>query len=473
MAISAIHSSELIQHASTGGPAPSAHGQETGRVDGQQPSFTTNLSNHGQTRAAIDRLQSAAAELSGAAFAAHVAASSNPPVVSANPASKVSGALKIDVLQVAKAQTLVTSPLASPNTFIGSGEKAALSVQFGSSNGAAFTADIARAAKKITIDTGNNTLHGVAAAVNAADAGVVAAVSSDGKDHQLQITAKETGSENSFTLTLSGDETLKSYLSYTPEKTPQSVTRTVEAQDAQVKVNDVSVTSSSNTVSNAADGVTLQLKSTGSAQISAGDNQDHVIAQKVSNFLNAYNELQAQLKQADTGDAPAPPVAHNLKARVTFALDEANRNADALGGLAGIGIRPDAAGNLKLDSPAFQTALGVDREAVAKIFTNDGAGFADLYSAVAHDLSKVAGREAPHLSDAARSEQTRQSQPASGISLQASGFENQYSQLTGLVQAVKQTDQTLNGLLLQGDAAQSSQSTLLNRLNSIANIATP
>jgi hypothetical protein len=38
---------------------------------------------------------------------------------------------------------------------------------------------------------------------------------------------------------------------------------------------------------------------------------------------------------------------------------------------------------------------------------------------------------------------------------------------------VDETDQTLNGLLLEGEAAQSSQSSLLNRLNSLANLATP
>lgn len=475
MAVSAIQSSELVQYSSTGKPASSANGREAGRVEVGQSSYNTQISGYGQIRAAFDRLQSAASELTGpAAFSTHVAASSKPSVVSAHLTStQVSGSFDVDVLQLAQAQTLVTSSQASPNTVLGSGEKTTLSVQFGVSSGATFTADDARDAEKVTIDTRNNTLHGIAAAVNAADVGVIAAITFNGNTYQLQFSAEESGAENSFTLSASGDDVLESYLSYTPEHTSQAVTRTVAAQDARIKVNSVTVEANSNTVTNALDGVTLKLRSVGSAQLAVSDNPENVIAQKVGNFLAAFNELQAQLKQSSAGEASIPPVVRNLKTRVSEALEEANRNAGAFGGLAGIGIRPDASGNLQLDTSTFQTALGADRDAVAKIFTNDGEGFADLFAAVAHDLSKVTGREVSRLSDAARSERARQAGPASGISFEVNGFDNQYSQLSGLVQSVDQTDQTLNGLLLQGEAAQSSQSSLLNRLNSLANLATP
>ncbi|MBI5750548.1 MAG: flagellar filament capping protein FliD [Hydrogenophilales bacterium] len=475
MAVSAIQSSELIQYSNTGKPASLAHGQETGRVELRQTSYTTQISGYGQIRAAFDRLQSAASDLSGpGAFSTHVAASSKPSVVSAHLTStNVSGSFDVDVLQLASAQTLVTSSQASPNTLIGSGEKTTLSVQFGVSSGTTFTADDAREAEQVTIDARNNTLNGIAAAVNTADVGVIAAVTFDGNSYQLRFSAEESGAENSFTLSASGDDVLESYLVYTPENTSQAVTRTVAAGDAKVRVNSVTVEASSNTVANALDGVTLKLKSVGSAQVSVGDNPENVIAQKVGNFLAAFNELQAQLKQPSAGDISIPPVVRNLKARVNEALEEADRNAGAFGGLAGVGIKADAAGNLQLDTDAFQTALGADRDAVTKIFTNDGAGFADLFAAVAHDLSKVTGREVSRLSDAARSEQARQAGSASGISLDASGFDGQYSQLVSLVQSVDKTDQTLNGLLLQGEAAQSSQSSLLNRLNSLANLATP
>jgi len=475
MAVSAIQSSELIQYSSTGKPASSANSQEPGHVELRQSSYTTQISAYGQIRAALDRLQSAASDLSGpGAFSAHVAVSNNSSVVSAHLTNdNVSGSFDVEVLQLASAQTLVTSSQVSPNTLLGSGEETTLSVQFGVSSGTQFTADAAREAETVTIDARNNTLNGIAAAVNAADVGVIAAVTFDGNSYQLQISAEETGAENSFTLSVSGDDVLESYLEYSPENTSQAVARTVVAQDAQVKVNSVTVEANSNTVTNAVDGVTLKLRSVGSAQLAVGDNSENVIAQKVSNFLTAFNDLQAQLKQPSAGDVSVPPVVRNLKTRVNEALEEANRNAGAFGGLAGIGIRPDAAGNLQLDTSTFQTALGSDRDAVAKRFTNECEGFADLFAAVANDLSKAAGREASRLSDVARNAQARQPGASSGISLEADGFDAQYSQLSGLVQSVDKTDQTLNGLLLQGEAAQSSQSSLLNRLNSLANLATP
>ncbi|MBT9614430.1 MAG: flagellar filament capping protein FliD [Burkholderiales bacterium] len=476
MAISAIQSSDLIQYSSTGKPAPSANNQEAGRVELRQSSYTTQISGYGLIRAALDRLQSAASDLAGpAAFSTHVAASSNPSVVNAHlTSSNVSGSFDVEVLKLAKAQTLTTASLASSNTLIGSGEQTTLSVQFGVSSGTNFTADDAREAETVNINTRNNNLYGIAATVNAADVGVIAAVIFDGNSYKLQFSAEESGEKNSFTLTAAGDDVLERYLTYTPENTSQAVTRTVTAQDAEIKVNSVTVAASSNTVTNAADGVTLALRSVGSAQVVVGENAENVIAQKVNNFLNAFNELQAQLKQSSAGDVSIPPVVRNLNTRVNEALEEANSNAGAFGGLAGIGIRPDAAGNLKLDASTFQTALGANRDAVAKIFTNDGTGFADLFVAVAHELSKAASHEVSRLSAFARDAQARQAGSSSGISLEvANGFDQQYSQLSGLVQSVNKTDQTLNGLLLQGEAAQSSQSSLLNRLNSLANLATP
>lgn len=475
MAVSAIQSSELIQYSGTDKPASSAQGQEADRVELRQSSYTTQISGYGLIRAAFDRLHSAASDLSGpAAFSAHVAVSSNPSVVSAHLTNHdVRGSFDVEVLQLASAQTLATTNQDSPYALIGSGEKTTLSIQFGESNGANFTADDAREVEKVTIDARHNTLYGIAAAVNAADAGVVAAVTYDGNTYQLQLSSEKTGAENSFTLNASGDDALESYLEYTPEKTVQAVARTAEAQDAQVKVSKVTAEASSNSVANALPGVTLELRSVGSAQIAVGDNSENAVAQKVVNFLAAFNELQAQLKKSSTGDVSIPPVAHDLKARVNEALEDADRKAGALGGLAGVGIRSDADGNLQLDTATLHTALSADRNAVAKIFTNDGEGFADLFTAVAHDLSKVANKEVSRLSDAARSAEARQLGPATGVTLQATGFDNQYSQLSGLVQSVDETDQTLNGLLLQGEAAQSSQSSLLNRLNSLANLATP
>ena len=475
MAISAIQSSDLIQYSGTGRPALSAPGQAASRVEPKQSSSTTQISADGQIRAALDRLQSSAADLSGpAGFSSNVAASSNASVVSARLTSNnVSGSVEVEVLQLAQAQSVSTSSVTNPNTLIGRGEQTTLSVQFGVSSGTEFTADAAREAESVTLTTRNNTLYGIAAKVNATDLGVNAAVTFDGNSYKLQFSAAQSGAENSFTLTASGDEVLEKYLTYSPQSSSQAVTRTAAAQDAEIKVNSVSVAASSNTVTNALDGVTLALRSVGKAQIGAGGNSENIIAQKVGNFLSAINELQAQLKQSSEGDASIPPVVQNLKSQVNAALQAANSNASAFGGLAGIGIRADAAGNLQLDTSSFQTALGADRDAVVKFFTNDGSGFADLSAAVAHDLAKAASQEVSRLPTAARDAQARAAESASGISLDAYGFDQQYRQLSGLVQSVDKTDQTLHGLLLQGEAAQASQSSLLNRLNALAHLATP
>ncbi len=475
MAVSVIKASDLIQYSSTGKRAVSAVGLDAGHATLRQPSDTTQISGVGQIRAAFGRLQSAASELSDpAAFSTLVATSSNPSVVNANlTQSKLSASSDVEVLRLASAQRVVTLPQASPDSVIGSGEKTTLSIQFGVSSGTKFTADNVRKVETVTIDARNNTLKGIAAEVNAADVGVIAAVTFNGTSFQLQFSANESGAENSFIVSAAGDDVLEKNLTYTPDKILQAVTQTVAAQDAQIKVNGVTLETRSNTVPDVIPGVTLELKSVGRAQVAAGENSENVVARKVDNFIAAFNQLQAQLKQTDVGQASDSSVVRDIKIRVNEALEAAKRNAGAFGGLDGIGIRSDAAGNLQLDTSTFQTSLRAQRDAVTKIFANGGQGFTDLIAVAAQNLSKLASREVSRVSEAVRTEQTRLAELVSGSRLQANGFEGQYSQLRGLVQSVDRTDQTLHGLLLQLEAAQSSQSSLLNRLNSIANLMTP
>jgi hypothetical protein len=57
--------------------------------------------------------------------------------------------------------------------------------------------------------------------------------------------------------------------------------------------------------------------------------------------------------------------------------------------LASAGISQDKDGNLKLDDTKLQAALKTDSSAVAKLFTNDGRGIADLLSAKATSLTST------------------------------------------------------------------------------------
>ncbi len=71
----------------------------------------------------------------------------------------------------------------------------------------------------------------------------------------------------------------------------QNLTQVAAAQDAQLTVDTFSVTSSSNTISDAIQGVTLNLKTTGSGTVDFSRDDD-AIAESVDAFATAFNNLR-------------------------------------------------------------------------------------------------------------------------------------------------------------------------------------
>ena len=95
-------------------------------------------------------------------------------------------------------------------------------------------------------------------------------------------------------ITVTGDAALQGLLGYDPAGA-QNLTQTAAAQDAQLTVNGVSVTSASNTVADAIEGVSLTLLKTGSAKVTIGrDTSD--AKPGIEAFVKAYNDLERTLR---------------------------------------------------------------------------------------------------------------------------------------------------------------------------------
>lgn len=67
------------------------------------------------------------------------------------------------------------------------------------------------------------------------------------------------------------------------------------AKDAELTVNGLSVTSSSNEVKGVIEGVTLQLQKVSSAMITVGQDSDKVL-EKVKGFVEAFNEVRKLIR---------------------------------------------------------------------------------------------------------------------------------------------------------------------------------
>lgn len=218
----------------------------------------------------------------------------------------------------------------------------------------------------ITIDSTNNTLTGMRDAINAASAGVTASivdVSGDGTQNQLVLTSTATGTAGRVELVETSATGTGAALNLRSLNPPGAVAD-FSALDSQFSLNGLTITRSTNTVSDAVSGVTFNLQKTGTATIEITQSVD--ISDQLSTFVDAYNGVQnfisAQYKP-DSGGRPVGVLAgdptlrlvqHQLRASLS-AL--ANGNGGALTSLSDIGLGRDENDQLTLDQTVLTGKL--------------------------------------------------------------------------------------------------------------------
>jgi flagellar hook-associated protein 2 len=155
--------------------------------------------------------------------------------------------------------------------------------------------------KTITIDSSNNTLSSLAGAINSGSYGVTANVISDSSGSRLSLVSQTSGSGGTISVASSLDDTNTS--------SGVSFSQTQPGADAQLKVDGVSVTSASNTVTNAIQGVTFQLLSANpseSVQVEITNNNSDVES-AVNTFVTDYNKILGDLNTQEGNDSSGNP----------------------------------------------------------------------------------------------------------------------------------------------------------------------
>lgn len=357
-------------------------------------SYQTKISSFGTLSSLISTLQSAAGTLSSSLSKTTAVPSNASALVSTSDSTAVPGTYSVSVSQLAQAQNLVAAGQASASAAIGNGAPTTLTFDFGAISGgtlnngvysgATFTSN-GNGTASIVIDSTNNTLEGIRDAINDAGIGVTATLVNDGSGTpwRLALTATESGAANSLKITTSGgDGTLDSLLAYDPAGT-QNMNQTQAAQNASLTVNGIAITSASNIVSGAIQGVTLTLQDTTATPAALTVARDATaIKAAASAFVEAYNALATQMKSRSaygSNAAAAGALAGDGTLRLMQDQLRGLFNTPATGGimtsLAEVGIAFQKDGTLKLDSTQFDAALAGNFADVKNLFASPG-GFA-------------------------------------------------------------------------------------------------
>ena len=340
---------------------------------GLNPALTadeTMLSGLGQLQSALASFQDVTQSLSGNGLDLS-AASSAGNVLSATTSSRaVTGNYAIQVSQLAQSQVLRSKSLTSPDTAIGTGEAARISIDFGSTSGNTFATPTATAGKTVLIPDGTITLQGIATAINDANAGVTAKVTASSAGYALELTSP-TGGDSSMRIGVSGNTALRDLLTYNPTGA-RNLSQTASAQNSALTINGVTVRSNSNALTDAVPGITLHLAAKGASKlvITQGAAQQN---QNVTNFVTSYNTLNAKLNALVQGELKTDGQASSIRNQLAQTFTSGNTSS----ALAKIGITAQGNGSLAINASQLQNAINADPVGVAKLFTDGGQGLAD------------------------------------------------------------------------------------------------
>ena len=321
---------------------------------------------------------------SSANFESTTLTSADPEIFTASSTggSIAPGVFGIEVRELAEAQKLITAGFADQNTVVGTG---ALTISVGSED---FT---------VTIDDDNNTLAGIRAAINDAsdNTGVSATIvnvddGAGGTEAKLILSADNTGTENALTVTVDDDDAndvdasgLSAFYYDTADvTTPERLTQINAALDAEVYIDGQKVVSSSNTVTDAINGVTITAlkKDSGTVHDLTVETDTQTIKSNIESFVTNYNTLRTFINDVTEfdpntgdasvllGDATTRNLSNQIRKQISDTVTGINGQFTTL---VSLGITSNSDATLTIDASKLDSALNTDMDAVAELFSSE------------------------------------------------------------------------------------------------------
>lgn len=386
----------------------------------KEASYQAKLSAYGSLKGTLAALQSAAQALATPAkFVAQKAAVADASIFSATAGNgAASGSYSVEVGLLAQAQKLKSSLFTAASSTVGSGT---LTIDFGTYSADNFTLNPDKATKTISIASGQSSLAGIRDAINAANAGVTAGIVNDGSGYRLTLTSRDTGAANALRVIVADDDGTHtdtsglSQLMFDGRSVSgvKNLTQSAAAQNASVTIDGIVISKASNTITDAIEGVTLNLLK----QSTAGTTTNLLVVRDstsirnaVESFVKTYNDSTKALKDISAynaatkqaailqGDGAVRSIQSALRSLLSSALSTAG---GGLTTLSDIGIAFQTDGLLKLDSAKLQTAVDDPTKDISTLFAAVGKPTDSLVSFVSASSSTKAGNYAVNLTQLA------------------------------------------------------------------------
>lgn len=325
---------------------------KVGRITALAEQNQARISAVAQARSDLDGLANSLAEIVTDGTLRSAPTVSNTSILDAvaSPGTSASAfAANVEVLDLARAQSASTAVVASRTAAVGQGT---LDINIGSTS------------FSITIGAANDSLDGVAAAINAADSGLRASIVGDGGGYRL-IVRGDTGAANGFTVALGAgaDPALAAFT------TGGGLAVAQTARDASVRVDGVTFARSSNAITDILPGITLNLKKAGAGEIVTigASRPTGAIRQALGDFVAVFNQLKGNVANAVRLTGASADI-RQLGTQLQAIAGATLTSHPAINRLSDVGISTTREGALLIDKAKLDAAIARDPEAVEALF---------------------------------------------------------------------------------------------------------
>ena len=389
-------------------------------LDTKEASYQTKLSAYGNLKSTLASFQTAVQAVSTPdKFVVQKASVSDATIFSAAAGTgAAAGSYNIQVSLLAQAQKLYSAAQASSSASIGSGT---LTIDFGTYSGDTFTLNPDKASQTVTIAAGQSSMTGIRDAINTANMGVQANIVNDGSGYRLTLTSGDTGAANAMRVSVTdgdGNNTDASGLSklvYDGRSVSgvKNMSQSAAAQNAALTIDGIAISKASNTITDAIEGVTLNLlqpNASGAGTTLTVVRDSAGIQTAIQGFVTAYNITAQTLSGISAynsstktaavlqGDSAVLSIESSLRNVLNSALGTAGGGLTTLSDI-GLSIQKD--GTLSLDSTKLQAAVNDPNKDISTLFAAVGKPSDSLLSFASASTSTKAGNYAVNVTQLA------------------------------------------------------------------------
>jgi len=404
-------------------------------LEAKQKAVEAQISAFGTLKSALSTFSSAMAALTDVGkFQPYAGSSSSETVVGVSlGAGAGPGTFALNVTQLASNHKLASGPYAA-GVEVGTG-----TLDF----------TVGTETFSVTIDPTNGTLAGIRDAINAASGNskVSASIINGADGARLILTSRESGAAGAIQVTVTGDgdgndadASGLSALAFVNGGT-QNLSQITAAQDAALTIDGFAVTSASNDVTTAVDGVTFNLKALGASTVTI-NRDDTAITTAAQDFAKAYNDLRDAIAKLRSGNLASDSSLRSIENSLSAVLQTSASVGGSFSYLTEIGISRDRYGKMQVDTGRLTTALGTDPAEVIALFTHATEGIPTRMRDVAESLTRsdglIAGRE-EGLNSRVRSLEDQQLRYERRLELVEQRLRAQFTALDNLVSQMQST----------------------------------